>query len=488
MRFESKGIAALVSVVMLMLGALILPAPAAADVSLSDQLTEEVGSTDILGGGDRFFVKFGEDAAFGIVWGTEETENCVYFVAIKARYLGLAQVYDGDGNVLQEDYTLKVYTMYAVKLDSIIEFDDMDDNGVLQYQRTYNEVDSEFTTYAGPEPTPKKVDMSTAWTASDVESAEAGDGRSWSFQLTANNLTYTVLDENATEDVGDNILNRLTLTFNLEANVVQIDNATIPQWRITVTTGPLGMMTFLYPERLDDMQIAGDVIQYDVKWDQEIDGWDFDPANENPMLMIEMHNIVGNWMSQLMAKWMDMRMLSYMNAVGVMACESTEGELDINETTGILPTVKRLTATQLTFGTDWTRIGLLTWVDDAVVDGEPAEVKAQVMAGHRVLAFGEGTTRFEGFVTLTGMTFPGGGLIVHDPTFSADALVNIATGEDGETPAVLFGMAAVIAIIIVAAIAVLAAGRNKPKQGVKNGYEKSRDSRPGEWERYYNKK
>jgi hypothetical protein len=488
MGFGSKGIAALVSVVMLMLGALILPAPAAADVSLSDQLTEEGGSTDILGGGDRFFVKFGEDIAFGIVWGTEETENCVYFVAIKARYLGLAQVYDGDGNVLQEDYALKVYTMYAVKLDSIIEFDDIDDNGLLQYQRTYNEADSEFTTYAGPEPTPKKVDLSTAWTASDVESAEGDDGRSWSFELTANNLNYTMLDENATEDVGDSILNSLTLTFNLEADVVQIDNATIPQWRITVTTGPLGMMTFLYPERLDDMQIAGDVIQYDVKWDQEIDGWDFDPANENPMLMIEMHNIVGNWMSQLMAKWMDMRMLSYMNAVGVMACESTEGALDINETTGTLPTVKRLTATQLTFGSDWTRIGLLTWVDDAVVDGEPAEVKAQVMAGHRVLASGEGTTRFEGFVTLTGMTFPGGGLIVHDPTFSADALVNITTGEDVKTHVVLLGMAAVIAIIIVVAIAVVAAGRNRRKQGVKNGYEKSRDSRPGEWERYYNKK
>ncbi len=490
MGFAPKGMAALASVVMLMLGALALPSPATAEVSLSDQLTEEVGTTDILGGGDRFFVKFGDDAAFGIVWGTEDTENCVYFVAIKARYLGLAQVYDGDDNLLQEDYSLKVYTMYAVKLDSIVEFDDIDDNGVLQYQRTYDEADIEFTTYAGvgKEPTPKKVDLSTAWTASDVVAMEDDDGKSWSFDLTANNLTYTMLDENATEDVGDGILNSVTLSFKLEASAVQMENATLPQWRITVTTGPLGMMTFLDPERLDDMQISGDVIQYDVKWDQEIVGWDFDPDNENPMLLIEMHNIVGNWMSQLMAKWMDMRMLSHMNAIGVMACESTEGELNINETTGMLPTVKKLTATQLTFGSDWTRIGLLTWVDDAIVDGEPAEVKAQVMAGHRVLAFGEGATRFEGFVTLTGLSFPGGGLITHDPTFSVDALVNISTTEKAEMPVLLLGMAAVIVIIVVVAIAAVMMGGNRPKQGVKNGYEKSRDSRPGEWERYYNKK
>lgn len=488
MEFGSKAAGAFASVFMLMLGAMIVPYSTSADISLTDQLAEEDGNTSVLGGGDHFFVKFGEDAAFGIVWGNEEIENNVYFVAIKARYLGLAQVYDSDGEVLQEDYALKVYTMYAVKLDSIVEFDDIDENGVLQYQRTYNEAESEFTTCVGPEPTPKKVDLNAAWTASEVQSSDDDDVKSWSFGLTATNLTYTMLDENATEDVGDNMLNSLTLTFHLEANVVQVDNATLPQWRITVTTGPLGAMTFLYPERLDDLQIAGDVIQYDVKWDQEIAGWDFDPANENPMLLMEMHNIVGNWMPQLMMKWMDMRMLSFMNAVGVMNCESTDGDLDVNETTGVLPTVKQLTATRLTFGSDWTRIGLLTWVDDAVVDGEPAEVKAQVMAGHRVLAFGEGATRFEGFVTLTGLSFPGGGLIVHDPTFSSEALVNISTGDEERIPTALLGIAAVIAIIVIVVIAVALTGRGKPKQGVKNGYEKSRGSQPGEWEKYYNKK
>ena len=489
MGFGTKAIGVVASVFMLLLGAAALPAPVSADVDLNDQLAEEYGSTTILGGGDQFLVKFGEDAAFGMVWGNEEIENSVYFVAIKARYLGFAQVYDGDGEILQEDYSLKVYTMYAVKLDSIVEFDDIDENGVLQYQRTYNEAESEFTTYGGPEPTPKKVDLSAAWTASEVQPADKDGVKSWEFSLTASNLTYTMLDENATEDAGDGVLNSLTLTFHLEASAVQVDNATLPQWRITVTTGPLGAMTFLYPERIDDLQVSGDMIRYEVKWDQEIEGWDFDPANENPMLLMEMHNIVGNWMPQLMMKWMDARMLSFMNAIGVMNCESTEGELDVNETTGVLPTVKKLTATQLTFGSDWTRIGLLTWVDDAVVDGEPAEVKAQVMAGHRVLAFGEGATRFEGFVTLTGLSFPGGGLIVHDPTFSADVLVDVTLPSDEKMPGIiLLGIAAAVLVIVVIAIAVLATGRNGPKKGVKEGYEKTRESDSEGWERYYNKK
>lgn len=485
-----KMVAAAVTVLMLALGALMMPAPASAGVLLGDELTEELGSTTALGGGENFFVKYGDDATFGIVWGNETVENNVYFVVIKTRYLGLAQVYDADGDVLEEDYTVAVKTMYAVKLDSLVEFDDTDDNGVLQYQRTYNDKAGEFSEiYTGSETTYKKVDLNTAWSASEVQRAESDGVMSWNFDLTASNLSYTMLHDNATEDVGDQVLNNLTLSFNLEATKIQVDNASLPQWRITVTKGPLGAFTYLYPERLDDMQVNGNVIRYDVKWDQAIEGWDFDPANENPMLLMEMQGIVGHFLSPLMAKWMDMRTLSYMNAMGVMQAESTQGTVEINETTGDLPSVKQLTGTRLTFGSDWTKIGLLTWVDNVTVDGEPAKVIAQVMAGHRVLAFGdEPYVRFEGFVTLTGLTFPGGGLIVHDPTFSADVLVDLTTSEDQKIPGMFLGMAVAIAIIIIVAIAVLVTRGEKPRKGLKDGYDRGRSSRPGEWERYYNKK
>jgi hypothetical protein len=488
MNQRARVTVALASMAMFVLGALLVAAPASADISLTDDLTTEEGATTALGGGDHFFVKFGTDAAFGIVWGTEETQNNVYFVVIKARYLGVAQVYDAEGDLLQDNYTIKVYTMYAVKLDGIVEFDDVNDDELLQYQRTYSEYENDFTSYVGPEPVVKKVDLNTAWNASEVAFVEDGDDRSWTFDLTASDLPYVLLAENATEAVGDGVLNSVTLSFNLEATMVQVDNASLPQWRITVTTGPLGAMTFVLPERIDDIQVVGNVIKYDVKWDQTIYGWDFDPTNESPMLLIEMHNIVGNLIPPLMAKWMDSRVLTYMNAVGVMTCQSTAGDFEVNETTGSLPAIRQLTATRLTFGSDWTRIGVLTWVDDVMVDGEPALVKAQVMAGHRVLAFGEGQTRFEGFVALTGMTFPGGSLIVHDPTFSSEALVDVSVPEERNLPTFFIGLVAVIAIAAIIAAAAIFSGKDKPKRGVKNSYEKSQGSQPGEWEKYYNRK
>src|SRR5207249_451742 len=72
--------------------------PAARGATLiNSQLSEETGPTTALGGGDHVFVRFGTDAAFGVVYGTTGNPNNIYVVAIKARYLGVAQVVDQSG-------------------------------------------------------------------------------------------------------------------------------------------------------------------------------------------------------------------------------------------------------------------------------------------------------------------------------------------------------------------------------------------------------
>jgi hypothetical protein len=159
---ETRKAFAVTAILMMILGILVVPSQASAEaVTLDEQIETEEGVTDVLGGGDHFFVKFGTDAAFGIVWGTEDVENSVYFVAIKARYLGLAQVYNNDGEMLEEDRPIKVYTMFAVKLDSVLEFNDSDEDGLLNYTRTYE--DDSFFDYAYEETIFKRVDLNTAW-------------------------------------------------------------------------------------------------------------------------------------------------------------------------------------------------------------------------------------------------------------------------------------------------------------------------------------
>ena len=76
-------------------GTAVLVSPAARAATLiNNQLVQETGPTSVLGGGDHVFVRFGSDAAFGVVYGTTANPNDIYIVAIKARYLGVAQVFD----------------------------------------------------------------------------------------------------------------------------------------------------------------------------------------------------------------------------------------------------------------------------------------------------------------------------------------------------------------------------------------------------------
>jgi len=475
---------AMAAVLTMLLGVLAIPAQtSAAATVLTDEITTSEGTTDMLGGGSYFFVKFGPDALFGIVWGDDQTENNVYFVTVKARYLGFAQIYDRDGELVEGNHSVKIYTMYAVKLDSMLEFNDVNDDGALDYARAYDNDTARFTNYAATEPLYKKVDLSTSWTDTPVETVDDGDVKSWEFGLTASNLTYDLLDDRANETVGDGVLNNLTLTFHLEASAMQVD-AEMPQWRITVTTGPAGKMWFYDAQKLANLQVNGEVAKYDVKWDQTIEGWDYDPANTDPMLLMEMSTLAGNFYP---LAWMEARMLQHMNQVTVMNCASVEGNLTVNETTGDLEKPKQLIQTKLTFSAGWTYVGNLTWVDDVTVDGVPEQVKAQVMSAHRIWAVGENGRLFAGFVALTGLVFPGGDLIVHDPTFSSEALVNIGD-EDSPLPGTMLLLAAAIIVVVVVAVAAASLGGKKPGVGAKNSYEKTQSSQPGAWAKYYQKK
>src|SRR2546425_12810263 len=94
---------------------LVTPATRAATL-INGQLVEETGPTTALGGGDHVFVRFGSGPAFGVVYGTSANPNTIYIVAIKARYLGVAQVKDEQRRSHAGNRPIQSYTLYAVKL------------------------------------------------------------------------------------------------------------------------------------------------------------------------------------------------------------------------------------------------------------------------------------------------------------------------------------------------------------------------------------
>ncbi len=497
------GAGAVFAVLAMVLGVFAIPAPAsAADDNLTSSLETEDGATTVLGGGDHFFVKFGSDAAFGIVWGTQETPNDIYFVAIKARYLGVAQVYDQAGELVEGNHTIKIATLYAVKLDNILEFNDTEQalsNGTLLGHRVYE--NGNFTgEYRSAERIYKQVDMNTAWTQSDVVDETTDDSRTWTFDLTATDLPYlTEGFENYTGPTGDDKLNNLTFTFHLEATMVQVDNVSIPQYRITVSRGMMGMGSMMWMtgiERMDPKVVSGSVISYNVKWDQLIDGWDYDAANDNPMLLMEFEAIVGNYIPPALAQamhmytWAYLAMIANMNEGGYATCRVDSGDVNLSASTGTYANAKPLVSPMLTFGSDNSRIGRFQWVSNVTVDGSQVVngVHSQLMGGVPFWAIGQNGAVFAGFAVLGGMTFPGGGIIDHDPTFESDALVDV-TGLPTDKPfPIVLGLVAIAATVLIITVLAVVLMDRKPGQKAQQSYERNTQSQQVDWTKYYNKK
>lgn len=492
---------AVFAVLVMLVGVFAIPMPAAAANDLSPSLQTESGATTVLGGGDHFFVKFGTDAAFGIVWGTQDTPNNVYFVAIKARYLGVAQVYDNEGNLVAANHTIKIATLYAVKLDDILEFNDSSNDSLLQGHRVYQ--NNNFTSqYVSAEQIYKKVDLKTAWAQSSVVETNTSDSRAWTFDLSAADLPYVTTGfGNNTGPTGDNKLNSLTLTFHLVASMVQVDNVSIPQWKITVTRGMMGMgnmMSFTGIQSMEPKIVSGKMITYHVKWDQSIQGWDYDATDANPLLLMEFGAIVGNYIPPALASamhmygWAYMRMIGDMNEGGSGMGTTSTGDVSINDSTGTYSTPRPMGVQRLTFGGDNTRIGKFEWASNVTVDGTQMMngVHSMLMGGVPFYAIGANGAVFAGFAVLGGMTFPGGAVIDHDPTFESDALVDVngQSTTPRTLPVVLLGLAAVVvAVLVIGIIAVIMMDR-KPGQKMQQSYERNTTTQQVDWTKYYNKK
>src|SRR5207244_10695850 len=69
-------------------GTAVLANPTARAATLiNGQLVQETGPTTALGGGDHVFVRFGSDAAFGVVYGTSASPKNTYLHENETRVL-----------------------------------------------------------------------------------------------------------------------------------------------------------------------------------------------------------------------------------------------------------------------------------------------------------------------------------------------------------------------------------------------------------------
>jgi hypothetical protein len=483
-----------------MMISMVPPSTSAATVANDTKMTTDSGPTDILGGGNHFFVRFGSDAAFGIVWGTQSNPNDIYVVSIVARYLGEAQVYNRQDQLVQANHTIKVYTMYAVKLDNLIEYNDSNQDGMLQYHRAFDRAADAMGDISNhSEAMYKMVNLATAWNSTAVVNTTTANSTIFSFSLTATNQTYEYLSAKADQNVGDNVLNQLNLTFRLTATTTHTDNATIPQYRLTVASGPFGNRMLYNIQSMDPKYVSEDVVSYNAKWNKTIQGWDMDPNNTNPAILLEFESLVGNYIPLTAASVLEAReyqkIIDDLGEDGTARVQTPAGTMDLNNSSGDMNGPMDLTTPRMTFGGDKTRIGTFEWVTNVTVDGKAAQAHSQVIAGYPTMVRGWNGEIFTGFVIVGGISYPGGSLIVQDPSVSSQATLNIGaisgaggspSGDIASHPLLLGLMVVAVLVVIGLVLAAVLIRKRQPKQPQQN-YEMPGPTQ-SDWSKYYEKK
>ena len=445
------------------------PPAQAATTYHNDQLIESAGPTSAFGGGNYRFIEFGTDAAFGIVWGNASHANSVYVVAIKARYLGVGQVYyASNGTLLKANQPVKVYTIYAAQLQDIIEYKDVTGDGVANYTRTYNSTTRSWSNYAfATDVGYKFVNLTANWVPGNVTRANGTTYRSWTFNLTATNLSYYNISSHAKLT---GALPLVEFTFHLNASLVQIDNYSVPQWNITV--GQVGSHYVLTNVvRMSSLTLQSiKAVHYDVKWDQLIQGWTYDNRNNNAAtrrILLESGTIVANYVPpEVVAGW---ALLHYLGDEGSAHYNSTAGPQTADNSTGVFAAPHVFGSPMLDIGGTWTRIARLEWTTNSTVDSATQPLTAQLVGGF-AFSYLDSKGLWYGFVLLVGLNYVGGNSILHDPTVSADVNTDLqfqsipAPPSGAPAPsnygAVIVGIV-IILVLVLAAVALILRSRRK---------------------------
>src|SRR5438093_1043613 len=251
------------------------------------------------------------------------------------------------------------------------------------------------------------------------------------------------------------VLPLVHFTFHLNASAQQVTNVTVPRWNVTISGGN----TITTVTRAADLLVSGKAVHYDLKWDQDIEGWTYAAGNGAGVarrLLLEIGAIVGNFIPAALAdQWLENHVLGPMHESGSAQFNSTIRAETANETTGNYATARRLATPNVDFGANLTRIGRYLWVGTSTVDGNPTRpVYGEIVAGLRFAAVGENGNRFVGFVLLAGLSFRGGASVIHDPTVTTDVQADLQlpsspAGPNGTLIALVGGIAVVAAILLI---------------------------------------
>ena len=444
--------------------AMVVPLLSGLALATDTDIQVTTGETDKLGGGKYVAVNAGDSVEFGVIYGTSDNPNSVLIYTKHHSYVGDVTVKNDKGQVMG---TRPAYinTILVQKLYDIIEFSDDNGNGICDVG--FSADGMSYNDYTSYEKIYKSVSLNTSWTMSNLVEENDGDLYKIDFSLTAENLSYTAsplkdvfntpiyYEENQSNDV----LEKVQFTFHIKVNK-STGNVTMNRYTVTVSREDNQIVKSVEKTGVENYNAT--LMNYSMKYDHTIEGWDYNPENKHPGLMLNFKLLLAREIPVNRFTWMHENMLNKMNSEAGVVVNTSAGEERMNvenaPTTMDATRPVKIVKNAIEAGTAWHKTDRLQWTSNVTVDGNGTVMKAQMQNAVRVM-FRFGTHAFTGLLLPGGFTYPGGQTIVHDPEISSQvAYVDSEESAGGLytflSPGILVAVVVIAAAVLITALLV----------------------------------
>jgi len=364
----------LVGVAILLLVAALVPMVSAKGetTNIWDKLSVKQGTTDALGGGD--YVAIGtNNTRVSVIYGNGEHNNSVKIVVDTIRYAGGLKIYNKDGTI-KDKKILRYHAFVGQTFNYIAEVKSINNNrSVIKY-----------------------VSLKGSWNMDGLKITNISSNETRiDFTVYMNNVPYTKVFDNAS--LGDGVVNKIALHFHI---TVQMENKTIRGFPWYTYRPGKGLS-------LDGRKnYTGEVVSFQIKYDKEIDGWDY---NDNSSKIIVANNIF--WGVSGNDKVIHMIAKRFGGSRANVGNKSY-GNNTLPHRRMLFRHNGRIVFTEVG---EWQRIGKFRWESNVTVDNQTRQAYYQIVGGERMVKWYE--HRVFALTVLNGaLIYPVGSSIFQDPS------------------------------------------------------------------------
>ena len=291
-------------VALLMISLMLISIPSSATAQSDDAITDD----SIKYTNEEIKVKLDEtvgelslklgDAKMRLSWGTAEEPGEISLFTTQTHFMGVADLYDSRGR-FDKRVGIPVNTAFYQKLDGIIEYDDLNNDGLfnVKSQGKAGTLDEITKANVSHESIMKYISYSNlTWIPSVLTEECNGNVCQFDFSLEATSISYQGNDVNASQS-----LDLIKYIFHITTTETAVEVEAMPHYRVETHKDRHKNLKIDYTKQIGSSNITADVLKNVWKYDQILEGWDAS-SNESRLMTVVEYGM-GAYMKDSVAEW-----------------------------------------------------------------------------------------------------------------------------------------------------------------------------------------